>query len=140
VDRQVRSAGLEATLLGATAFGGDFGDEAADGAVRAQPAELDATAGVRSGRLADEIGVALGEFGAAAHDAGTAVGTVLARCLPPASSASSARRGCLGEMSQLDFAGATGEVSFDEYGDRAGGSVRFSVLREEAWEVAGVDG
>ncbi|SDU75286.1 ABC transporter substrate-binding protein [Jiangella alkaliphila] len=139
VDRQVRSAGLEATLLGATAFGGDFGDDAADGAVRAQPAELDATAGVRSGRLADEIGVALGEFGAAAHDAGTAVGTVLARCLPPASSASSARRGCLGEMSQLDFAGATGEVSFDEYGDRAGGSVRFSVLQEEAWEVAGVE-
>lgn len=139
VDRQVRSSGLEATLLGATAFGGDFGDEAADGAVRAQQAELDATAGVRSGRLADEIGVALGEFGAAAHDAGTAVGTVLARCLPPASSASSARRGCLGEMSQLDFAGATGEVSFDEYGDRAGGSVRFSVLREGAWEVAGVE-
>ncbi len=140
VDRQVRSAGLEATLLGATAFGGDFADDAADGAVRAQPAELDATAGARSGRLADEIGVALGEFGAAAHDAGTAVGTVLARCLPPASSASSARRGCLGEMSQLDFAGATGDVSFDEYGDRAGGSVRFSVLREEAWEVVGVDG
>lgn len=139
VDRQVHSSGLEATLLGATAFGGDFADDAADGAVRAQPAELDATAGVRSGRLADEIGVALGEFGAAAHDAGTAVGTVLARCLPPASSASSARRGCLGEMSQLDFAGATGEVSFDEYGDRAGGSVRFSVLREEAWEVAGAE-
>ncbi|WP_116948508.1 ABC transporter substrate-binding protein [Jiangella endophytica] len=140
VDRQVRSSRLEATLLGATAFGGDFADDAASGAVRARPAELDATAGVRSGRLADEIGVALGEFGAAAYDAGTAVGTVLARCLPPASSASSARRGCLGEMSQLDFAGATGEVSFDGFGDRAGGGVRFSVLRDGAWEVVGVDG
>lgn len=139
-DRQVRASGLEATLLGATAFGGDFADDAADGAVRAQPAELDATAGVRSGRLAEDLGVPLGEFGAAAYDAGTAVGTVLARCLPPASSASSARRGCLGEMRQLDFAGATGEVSFDEYGDRSGGGVRFSVLREEAWEVVGVDG
>lgn len=144
VDQRVRAAGLEATLLGATAFGGDFADDAddgaRDGAVRAEPAELDATAGVRSGRLADDIGASLGEYGAAAHDAGTAIGTVLARCLPPASSASSARRGCLGEMSQLDFAGATGEVAFDEYGDRAGGSVRFSVLRDGTWEVVGVDG
>lgn len=139
VDRQVRSSRLEATLLGATAFGGDFADDAAAGAVRARPGDLDATAGVRSGRLADDIGVALGEHGAAAYDAGTAVGTVLARCLPPASSASSARRGCLGEMSQLDFAGATGEVSFDRYGDRSGGGVRFSVLRDGAWEVVGVE-
>ncbi|WP_147375204.1 ABC transporter substrate-binding protein [Jiangella rhizosphaerae] len=139
-DRQVRSARLDATLLGATAFGGDFADDGRDGAVRAEPAELDATAGVRSGRLTDDIGAPLGEYGAAAHDAGIAVGTVLERCLPPASSASSARRGCLGEMSQLDFAGATGEVSFDEYGDRSGGSVRFSVLRDGTWEVVGVDG
>lgn len=145
VDRRVRSAGLEATLLGATAFGGDFADGgdgggARDGAVRAERAELDATAGVRSGRLAEDIGTALGQYGAAAYDAGTAIGTVLARCLPPASSASSARRGCLGEMSQLDFSGATGDVAFDEYGDRAGGSVRFSVLRDGTWEVVGVDG
>lgn len=150
VDRRLRASGLEATLLGATAFGGDLGDDGAtddgdgdglrDGAVRAEPAQLDATAGVRSGRLADEVGAPLGEYGAAAYDAGTAIGTVLARCLPPASSASSARRGCLGEMSQLDFAGATGEVAFDEYGDRSGGSVRFSVLRDGAWEVVGVDG
>jgi ABC-type branched-subunit amino acid transport system substrate-binding protein len=141
VDRQLRVAGLEATLLGATAFGGDFLDDGGrDGAVRAEPAQLDATAGVRSGRLAEDIGAPLGQYGAAAHDAGTAIGTVLARCLPPASSASSARRGCLGEMSQIDFAGATGEVAFDEYGDRSGGSVRFSVLRDEAWEVVGVDG
>ncbi|MBB5789654.1 ABC transporter substrate-binding protein [Jiangella mangrovi] len=146
VDRQLRASGLEATLLGATALsgdpddGGDDEDRPRDGAVRAQPAQLDATAGVRSGRLAEDIGAALGEFGAAAYDAGTAVGTVLARCLPPASSASSARRGCLGEMSQLDFAGATGEVAFDEFGDRSGGSVRFSVLRDGAWQVVGVDG
>lgn len=150
VDRRLRASGLEATLLGATAFGGDLADDGAtddgdgdslrDGAVRAEPAQLDATAGVRSGRLADDVGVPLGEYGAAAYDAGTAIGTVLARCLPPASSASSARRGCLGEMSQLDFAGATGEVAFDDYGDRSGGSVRFSVLRDQAWEVVGVDG
>jgi branched-chain amino acid transport system substrate-binding protein len=140
VDRRVREAGIDATVLGATAFGGEFADAGRDGAVRAEPAELDATAGVRSGRLAEDIGAELGTFGAAAYDAGTAVGTVLARCLPPASSASSARRGCLGEMSQLDFAGATGEVAFDEYGDRAGGSVRFSVLRDGQWEDVGVSG
>ncbi|TDC46117.1 hypothetical protein E1212_27565 [Jiangella ureilytica] len=148
-DRQIRASRLEATLLGTTAFGGDLADDGAtgddgdglrDGAVRAEPAQLDATAGVRSGRLAEDIGAPLGQYGAAAYDAGTAIGTVLARCLPPASSASSARRGCLGEMSQLDFAGATGEVAFDEYGDRSGGSVRFSVLRDGAWEVVGVDG
>lgn len=138
--QRVRAAGLEAALLGATAFGGGFVENGPDGAVRAEPAELDATAGVRSGRLADDIGAPLGEFGAAAHDAGTAIGTVLARCLPPASSASSARRGCLGEMSQLDFAGTTGEVAFDEFGDRSGGGVRFSVLRDGTWEVVGVDG
>ncbi|PZF84333.1 ABC transporter substrate-binding protein [Jiangella anatolica] len=140
VSEQVRTARLEATLLGATAFGGEFAETGPDGAVRAEPAELDATAGIRSGSLAEQTGVALGEFGAAAYDAATAVGTVLARCLPPASSASSARKGCLGELSELDFAGATGEVSFDEYGDRSGGSVRFSVLRDDRWESAAADG
>lgn len=140
VDQQLRTARLDAALLGATALSGDDGAGLRSAAVRAQPAELDATAGVRSGRTAEQIGADLREFGAAAYDAGTAIGTVLARCLPPASSASSARRGCLGEMSQLDFAGATGEVAFDEFGDRAGGSVRLSVLRDGVWEVVGADG
>ncbi|TDE00197.1 ABC transporter substrate-binding protein [Jiangella asiatica] len=137
---EVRRTGLDATLLGAAAFeadDSDSGDDGVpegvrDGAVTATTAELDPTRGASLPSNAD-TGTDAGAYGAAAYDAATAVGTVLDRCLPPASSASAARRGCVGEMVQLDFAGVTGEVAFDAFGDRDGGTVAFSVLRDGRW-------
>ncbi|WP_026875691.1 ABC transporter substrate-binding protein [Jiangella gansuensis] len=145
--RAVRAAGLDAALLGAAAFdpanasdddtnGSDDNtgvpDGLRDGAITATAADLQATADAPLPSNAS-TGTDPGEFGAAAYDAGTVVGIVLDRCLPPASSASSARRGCVGEMAQLDFAGVTGEVAFDDFGDRVDGTVTFSVLRDGRW-------
>lgn len=118
---EVRRAGLDAELLGTSAVRGDEFVQAAgtagEGAVTVASGELEPN-----------------DPADAAHDAGTAIGTVLTRCLPPASSASSARRGCVGEMAQLDFAGRTGDVTFDEFGDRVGGVPELSVLRNGQWQ------
>lgn len=138
---QAQSVELDVQLLGTTSmrddeFVGRAGD-AGDGAVTVVPPSLTPTAGVVPQRLAAGLEAAgeaePGEFGAAAYDAGAAVGAVLSRCLPPASSASSARRGCAGEMVQVDFAGVTGEVAFDEFGDRLGGVSRVEILRDGEW-------
>lgn len=134
---QISGAGLDITVLGTSAVNDDAytaGDHG-DGTVTAQPPELEPTAGYRPDSLDAELGDAgLGEYGAAAYDAATAIGTVLSRCLPPSSTAVDAREGCAGEMMQIEFAGVTGDVAFDEFGDRAGGVVELEVLREGRWE------
>lgn len=142
VARRVADAGLDVDVLGTSAvFDDAFADEAgaaAQGIVTALPARLEPTAGLRPDGLAAELEAdgepGLGEYGAAAYDAATAVGTVLARCLPPASSALAAREGCTGEMIQVDFAGVTGEVAFDGFGDRAGATPELRVLRDGRWQ------
>lgn len=146
VAERVRGAGRRIELLGTSAFDGEFVAEAggsAEAAVTAVPRQLEPTAGARSDDLSARLDAAgapdPGTFGAAAYDAGTAVGTVLARCLPPASSAAAARKGCVGEMVQVDFAGVTGEVAFDRYGDRVGGVAELRVVRDGEWVQVGVN-
>ncbi|PSL04087.1 amino acid/amide ABC transporter substrate-binding protein (HAAT family) [Haloactinopolyspora alba] len=142
VTRQIAKAGLDVDVIGAQAVRDDAfiagAGEAADGVVTALPSRLDPTAGVAPDGWADELeaeqGAAPGEYGAAAYDAGTAVGTVLGRCLPPASSAAAAREGCTGELVHVDFSGLTGEVSFDEFGDRVGAVAELRVLRGGRWK------
>lgn len=125
------------TLLGGSALTTeDFLAEAgssADGAFTAVAGELMPDDGPGLGASAEqmaEVGVTSpGRHGAEAYDAGLAVGTVLTRCLPPASSAISAREGCTGEMAQVSVTGVTGEVAFDAFGDRAGTSPMIMVVR-----------
>jgi ABC-type branched-subunit amino acid transport system substrate-binding protein len=71
---------------------------------------------------------------AAAFDAGRAVAQMLERCLPPASgSARDARHGCLSEMDTVSVAGATGHVSFDQYGDRPGSWPTILLQTDDGW-------
>lgn len=74
-----------------------------------------------------------GPFGATAYDAGVAVATVLMRCLPSASSASSAREGCAGEMSEVVFDGVTGDVAFNEFGERMGVIPEVILVEDGRW-------
>lgn len=118
----------------------DLAGAAAEGAVSVAPAELPGTVGVQPDALTAALSSTdardPGRYGAAAFDAGTAVATVLSRCLPPASSARSAREGCLGEMDEVSFAGVTGSVAFDEYGDRLGGVTEILVASGDGWSEA----
>jgi ABC-type branched-subunit amino acid transport system substrate-binding protein len=145
VAKEMRRAAFDGRLLGTSALGGEFADDsgqAGDGAVRAIPPELEPTAERTPQSLsADMGGVRLGTYGAASYDAATAIGIALTRCLPPASSARTARAGCTGELTQVDFAGVTGHVAFDDFGDRVGGRGDVETLRDGQWTSAtGLDG
>lgn len=62
-----------------------------------------------------------GRVVAPAHDAGRVVAQMLERCLPSVrGSARDARHGCLSELDTVSVTGATGNVTFDRYGDRPG--------------------
>ncbi|MFW5898849.1 MAG: ABC transporter substrate-binding protein [Jiangellaceae bacterium] len=107
---------------------------AAAGTVAVAPASLEPSAG-RAVPGLDEPG----EFGAAAYDAGTALAGMLERCLPSvrSGSASEARVGCLAELARAGFDGATGEFSFDRYGDRPGAFPQVFVVEDSAWTEVG---
>ncbi|MGH8773646.1 MAG: ABC transporter substrate-binding protein [Jiangellaceae bacterium] len=101
-----------------------------DGPDSAAQADLEA-------RLAEQGLAAPGPYAAAAYDAGSALVQVLSRCLPPEDTAAGAREGCLGEMDQLSFAGVTGTVAFDRYGDRAGSHPVAFEVRDGEWAEVG---
>lgn len=119
---------------------GNFIDRAGDAAANAvsvEPAALTATIGAGPDDLAaklDAAGAAApGSFGAAAYDAGLAVGRMLAACLPAAGSPSGARAGCAAEMAEVSFDGVTGEVAFDQFGERDGGTNEIVVAKDGRW-------
>jgi branched-chain amino acid transport system substrate-binding protein len=58
-----------------------------------------------------------GPYGAYAYDAANAVIKALAQVLPTATSAVSAREAIVEAVQKTNFAGVTGTVSFDQYGD-----------------------
>ncbi|NDL55483.1 ABC transporter substrate-binding protein [Phytoactinopolyspora mesophila] len=139
-DELARTGGDIELLGGSVMLSDDFLAEAgsaAEGAWTATHGEL----GTEANAVAEQAESDLSGAGldvtdpnvAGAYDAGMAVGTVLTACLPPASSATAARRGCIGELAEVAVAGATAEVAFDEYGDRAGSIPVFMVVRGGQW-------
>jgi branched-chain amino acid transport system substrate-binding protein len=144
--KKLAGTGLDARLLGGVDLRSeDFlaaAGTAADGAVAvvAGTVEPSAAAGVESltARLAAQSLPPPGPYGAAAYDGGTALAQVLSRCLPPEDSAARAREGCVGEMDQVSFAGLTGQVDFDRFGERTGGRPVAYEVRDGAWvEIGG---
>lgn len=133
-------AGSDAVMFGGSAFGDDTPPESGefDGLLlRGRAPELPTTMNATPDGLDAALdGAGPGRYGAAAFDAGTVVGSVLSACLPSAASASDARTGCLGEMDQTRVTGLTGEVAFDEFGDRIGGTVTVETARDGAWVTA----
>jgi ABC-type branched-subunit amino acid transport system substrate-binding protein len=138
VVREIADSDLDAEVFVAPGLASpEFVDAAgtgSDGVVSVRAAELDDSADVELPAVGDA-----GRYAAAAFDAGTAVGTVLARCLPSASTPSAARQGCVSEMSEVTFAGVTGDVEFDAHGDRVGGSPELLVVRGGEWASVGAD-
>ena len=145
VAKKLAGTGLDARLVGGdTLRSADFAHlagTAADGAVAVVPATLQLADGGESGGLAArlaQVGTSsAGPFAAAVYDAGTAIGEVLTRCLPAEDTAAAAREACVAEMQQVSFAGVTGEVSFDSYGDRAGSHPQVWELRDGEWVEIG---
>jgi ABC-type branched-subunit amino acid transport system substrate-binding protein len=145
-DEIARTGGDLELLGGSVMLSDDFLAEAgsaADGAWTATEGELSSG----EGRASESAATALADVDldiadplvASAYDAGLAVGTVLAGCLPPANSASAARRGCIGELAEVSVPGATAEVAFDEFGDRAGANPVLMVVRGGTWTALELD-
>jgi ABC-type branched-subunit amino acid transport system substrate-binding protein len=138
VVREIRKSALEAEVFVAPGLASpefvDAAGSASEGVVSVRAAELDASAGVEIPGFGES-----GKFTAAAFDAGTAVGTVLARCLPAASTPSAARQGCASEMAEVTFAGVTGDVAFDDYGDRVNGTPQLLTVHDGEWTALDSD-
>lgn len=137
----VRDAGLEPQVLVAPALAGgylkafDKADRQGDVAGASNEA-ISATAATTTVEGTGEVlGLEVpGPYGAAAYDAGTAIRTVLTRCLPSADSALDARDGCAGEMREVAFEGVTGDVAFNDYGERSGALPEVVVARDGDWQ------
>jgi ABC-type branched-subunit amino acid transport system substrate-binding protein len=132
---EARGAGLEVPLLVAPDLAeGDFvsaADGTAEDAISVRPATLRIDPGAAA------PGGQPGPLAAASHDAGTAVGIVLERCLPAASSARDSREGCAGEMPEVAFDGVTGEVAFNGFGERLGGAAEIIAVVDGTWTSVG---
>jgi ABC-type branched-subunit amino acid transport system substrate-binding protein len=144
---EIANQGLDMRLLGGSVLAADdFLAEAgssAEGAlsvVAGDLAEADGEPPSELAELYETANSAPGAYGTAAFDAGYAVGDVLTRCLPPADSARSARLGCVGELAEVSFAGLTGEVAFDEFGDRMGSAPVIVTVRGGVWTPVDADG
>jgi ABC-type branched-subunit amino acid transport system substrate-binding protein len=74
---------------------------------------------------------------AASYDAGAAIAAALSSCLPPEDTAADARKQCAVEMAHVSVAGATGEVAFDAFGDRAGMRAQVFEVRGGSWVEVG---
>ncbi|WP_166351255.1 ABC transporter substrate-binding protein [Phytoactinopolyspora limicola] len=142
-DELARTGGGVELLGGAALMNDDFLAEAGSSAEGAWTA----VAGELAGSDDDNTRSRLAESGldvgvpqvAAAYDAGLAVGTVLTGCLPPASSAAAARRGCIGEMAEVTVGGGTAELAFDEYGDRVGANPVLLKVNGNVWSPLAVE-
>src|SRR5690625_864152 len=126
------------TVFGGAAFADDsppqrrgFSGSVLRGVAPGLATTMNATPDQLTGALGD---TSPGRYGAAAYDAGKVVGTVLTTCLPSAASASSARTGCLGEMDQVRVTGVTGDIAFDDFGDRVGGTAAVEAAVEGTWQ------
>ena len=110
---------------------------AADGAVAVVSPYRVATSTGAGGELAARLGGNVvdspGSYAPAAYDAGTALAAVLRRCLSDEDTAAAARESCVAEMAQVSFAGVTGEVAFDAFGDRAGTRPQVFQIRDGEW-------
>ncbi len=141
VAKTLAGTGVEATLVGGAVLRSeDFitaAGTAADGAVAVVDPLRDsgpaAAAGELVARLAERGVDDPGSYTAAAYDAGTAIAETLRRCLSDEDSAAAARAGCVAEMTHVSFAGVTGEVAFDAFGDRAGNRPQVFQIRDGAW-------
>lgn len=109
----------------------DAGGQSVNGAVSVTPSKL--TDHTNAQPTATNGLPDTSPLGAAAYDAAVAVATTLGRCLPPADSALDAREGCLGEMREVVFAGSTGEISFNKFGERVGAFAEVVVARDGKW-------
>jgi len=145
VAKKLAGTGLPAHLVGGVNLRSeDFmvaAGTAADGAVAVVGPSLGRTPGRAvddlAARLAQQGIDAPGPFAATAYDAGTALAQALVGCLPLGDSAAQARAGCVGKMDHVSFAGVTGEVTFDRYGDRSGALPAVYEVRDGAWTEVG---
>ena len=145
VAKKLAGTGLPAHLVGGVNLRSeDFmaaAGTAADGAVAVVGPSLGGTPGRAvddlAARLAQQGIDAPGPFAATAYDAGTALARALVECLPLEDSAAQARAGCVGTMDHVSFAGVTGEVTFDRYGDRSGALPAVYKVRDGAWTEVG---
>ncbi|HEX2361116.1 MAG TPA: branched-chain amino acid ABC transporter substrate-binding protein [Jiangellaceae bacterium] len=141
VAKTLAGTGLDATLVGGAALRSeDFvtaAGTAADGVVAVvdpQPVDTSTGAGEDlAARLGEHVVDAPGSYAPAAYDAGTALAAVLRRCLSDEDTAAAAREKCVAEMAQVSFAGVTGEVAFDAFGDRAGTRPQVFQIRDGVW-------
>jgi ABC-type branched-subunit amino acid transport system substrate-binding protein len=141
VAKTLAGTGLDASLVGGTALRSeDFvtaAGTAADGAVAVvDPHRVDTSTGAGedlAARLGENVVDAPGSYAPAAYDAGTALAAVLRRCLSGEDTAAAAREKCVAEMAQVSFAGVTGEVAFDAFGDRAGTRPQVFQIRDGVW-------
>jgi branched-chain amino acid transport system substrate-binding protein len=145
IAKSLARTGLDAHLVGSSALHSqEFlsgAGTAAEGAVAVvAPTQRTSTAetpGELAARLADR-GVEAGPLAATAYDAGTALAHALSRCLPPHDATIAAREECVTEMARVSFAGITGEIAFDAFGDLAGGRSQVYEVRNGAWvEIGG---
>lgn len=138
VTMEVVRSGLDAQVIGGADLRND-GYLAAAGATASRsmaivPSTLDTTINRAVPGLADA-----GRFGAAAYDAGRAIAVTLDLCLPPIREdpASTARGGCLAELSAVSLEGLTGELTFDRFGDRRGAWPSAHVVVDGEWQEVG---
>lgn len=75
-------------------------------------------------------------YGAYAYDAANAIINALKKSLPSASDAKSARQPTVQAMSSVSFEGATGKVSFDQYGDTTTRVLTVYKVTGGAWKPA----
>jgi branched-chain amino acid transport system substrate-binding protein len=144
VAKSLAGTGLNAHLVGSSALHSEEfltgAGTAAEGSVAVvapkQRTSISQAPGELAARLADR-GVDAGPLAATAYDAGAALALALGRCLPPHDAVIAAREGCVTEMARVSFAGITGEVAFDAFGDRAGGRSQVYEVREGAWVEIG---
>jgi branched-chain amino acid transport system substrate-binding protein len=141
IARSLAKAGLDVPLIGGSALHSKKfltgAGSAADGAVAvvapASPPETSGGTGDLVARLAQSGIDSEGPLAAAAYDAGAALAEAMRRCLPAHDTAVAARPPCVGEMQHVSFAGVTGEVAFDAFGDRAGTRPDVYEVRNGRW-------
>lgn len=125
MSQQMKSAGLDVPLMGGDGIKSDqyFALAGATGAgdlstsVGAPPETLDSAKQFLTDYKAASYSDPYEAYGAYAYDAANAIINGLKVSLASASDAKSARQATIDAIGAVSFQGATGDVSFDEYGD-----------------------
>ncbi len=144
LSQQMKSAGLDVPLMGGDgikseqyfALAGDTADGDLSTSVGAPPETLDSAkqflADYEAGGYSDPYEA----YGAYAYDAANAIIAGLKTSLASAEDAKSARQATIDAIGKVSFEGATGTVSFDEYGDATAKVLTVYKVEDKKWVAA----